>query len=96
MSGYSVGQVLNMLEHRITYRQLDNWIRTGVITLAHPGRGPGSRRHVTESEAAAIRDLVDIYEQLQHSLGRIRAGEVFAELLAYHDSDGRTVLRVVR
>ena len=38
----------------ITYRQLDYWARTGVVTPEHAGRGSGSARRWTAHEVSLL------------------------------------------
>jgi hypothetical protein len=54
---------LRAVGNRITYRQLDYWIRTGAITIGD-GRRPGSgnRRTFTPAEIRALVEFVNAYE----------------------------------
>jgi hypothetical protein len=94
LPGLSLMEVLADLDGRLTYRMLDYWVRTGAVTLQADARGSGSRRRVSPAEAAAIKDLLDFYEQTQHQLERLRSGALFAELLAYHAEDTRALRAV--
>lgn len=44
----------------ITYRQLDWWIRTGLVPCAEPGIGTGHERGFTVYDAIAIRAAADL------------------------------------
>jgi len=64
--------VLAAVDNRVTYRQLDYWLRTRRITLAGTVRGSGHHREWTPVEAAAFAEFVNIYEQ-QRDMTRLVA-----------------------
>jgi len=75
--------LLKMLDGRITYRQLDYWIRIGAINIAHDGNGSGNHRRFTVEETTAIAALVDLHEQTTAMLDDIRSGRAYTQLLAH-------------
>lgn len=75
MSGHSTFVALTELG--VTYRQLDYWCRTGVIALANPGNGSGSRREVTALEVDAIKALIAEQTGIERRLQFIRSGDFF-------------------
>jgi len=66
---------------RITYRQLDYWIRTGAVTLGDRERGSGRHRVFTPAEVAALVDLVDAYEMHRDMSALFRDGSLWASCL---------------
>lgn len=76
--------IIDMLAGRVSYRQIDHWIRVGTITAANRSRGSGTYRQFTRAEASAICEFVDELNRTTAHLDRLRSGEVFAELLAAH------------
>lgn len=78
-------EVMRLLDGRISYRQLDYWIRSGWVTLADVKR-PGSGRHrqFTPIEVAALVDFVALYEQLRVVSTCVSDGTAFAQLLDKH------------
>jgi DNA-binding transcriptional MerR regulator len=61
----------------ISYRQMDYWLRTGVITIESDSSGSGSRRVFTPEEEAALKEMVDEMRQAEQVLERCRSGEVY-------------------
>lgn len=84
IEGVGARELITTLEGRITYRQLDYWIRNGWVTVSGPADGSGSRRRLTEAEALAVADLVDEYERIKQLSARLTSGEYFVERLAHH------------
>ena len=62
-----------------TYRQIDHWCRTGKVTLQRDASGSGTRRHITEQEAAGIVAVADAYYQMERLKKAINDGTIFAE-----------------
>jgi DNA-binding transcriptional MerR regulator len=75
------GDVMEVLEGRVTYRQVDYWIRAGYIAIADTGRGQGNRRTFTPQEVAALLAYVDLYEHVRELDGFLRDGSAFRGLL---------------
>lgn len=80
----STSEVLAALDGRITYRQLDHWIRTGRITLADHARGSGSHRTYTPVEVAALRDFVERSISVELQAIALADGSVWRALIAKH------------
>lgn len=78
-------EVLETVDHRITYRQLDHWIRTGRVTLAQ-GRSPGSGNHrlMSPIEVAALADYIRIHDQIGEVAALLASGEAWTQLVAKH------------
>lgn len=85
LGGISINELLADLEGRLTYRQIDYWIRTGAVRLRNGGHGSGSRRAVMPDERLAIIALVDEYEKMEADKQYLRSGELFLELLGWND-----------
>lgn len=71
------GNFVALTELGVSYRQLDYWCRTGVIALANPGTGSGSRREVTPLEVEAIKALIAEQTRIEQRLQFIRSGDWF-------------------
>lgn len=79
----TLGALARRLSGRVTYRQLDHWVRaTPMVNLGHRNH-PGSGRHrlLTAAEAAALEDLVN-------TLYDINSGAFFRARLAHHRTHG--------
>jgi len=58
-----VNEVINKLHQRglqVTYRQLDTWIRGGLIVCPNAGSGTGNRREIPSSEMTNIIYLAEL------------------------------------
>lgn len=75
-------EVLRLLGDRITYRQLDYWIRTGRVQVADSGEGSGTRRRFTPREVEALKRYVNL--ELNHDRAEedLRSGRAWARILA--------------
>ena len=72
----------DVLEHTgISFRILDYWLRTGVISLGDDLNMPGSgrSRRYTEDEVNAIRAVIDRYRKAIAEVEAIRSGQAWAE-----------------
>lgn len=77
--------VLEALDGRISYRQLDYWIRRGWIRLDTPVlRGSGFHRLFTPAEVEALSDLIGVYENVSQTFDEIRSGQLWRELVDLH------------
>ena len=75
-------EVMALLDGRITYRQLDYWIRTGRITLSDSPAGSGKHRTFTPIEVAALQEYVAMHELAQTHHAFMVDGSVWLGLLA--------------
>lgn len=73
---------LAAVDNRVTYRQVDWWIRTGAITLGDgTTRGSGYHRKWTPVEVAALAEFVNVYEQQRDMASLIRDGSAWVMCL---------------
>jgi hypothetical protein len=72
---------LDAVDNRITYRQLDYWIRSRIITLADQRHGSGHHRVFTPAEVAALVEFVNAYEMHRDMTGLFADGSVWASCL---------------
>jgi hypothetical protein len=78
-------EVIAQLGGRITYRQLDYWIRTGAITIGDTRNpGSGNRRRFSPVEVAALNDFVDMYERVREASDLIADGSGWQACIAKH------------
>jgi len=76
-------QVLAALDGRITFRQLDHWIRTGAISIGYGrARGSGNRRTFTPAEVAALKAFATAWEMNRTMTELLHDGSVWADCLA--------------
>lgn len=61
----------------MTYRQLDYWLRKGMISLSTSAQGSGSRRVVTPIEAEAIKAVVAELAAIAKRTAFLRSGDFF-------------------
>lgn len=74
-------EVMGLLAGRITYRQLDYWIRTGRITLTEKRHGSGAHRTFTDVEVAALLDYVGLHEHYKVCGRQMSDGTVWRDVL---------------
>lgn len=79
MRDITSAELLQALDHRITPRQLQNWIRNERITIdtPSPGSGRGRAHRFSPAEARAIADLVDMTD-------RVNTGAYYQQRLLEH------------
>lgn len=77
-------EVVAALDGRITYRQLDHWLRTGRIQIADQRHGSGYHRSFTPVEVAALTDYVALHERVSELLGLMADGSAFAGMVDQH------------
>ena len=76
-------ELLDALDHRVSYRQIDYWLRTGRIwTSDKPRPGSGNRRQFSAAEVEAIRAFIDIHERHAAQEEEMRQGITFGKLVA--------------
>lgn len=86
MTTYSTRQVLALLDHRLTYRQLDYWIRRGIVVIECDAKGSGSQRRFNDAEVRALCDALDARDAAAATLAAFQAGELYRARLALHDA----------
>jgi hypothetical protein len=72
---------LEAVDNRVTYRQLDYWLRTRRITLADQARGSGHHRVWTPVEVAALQEFVNVYEQQRDMASLVADGSAWVMCL---------------
>lgn len=77
-------EVVALLDGRISYRQLDWWIRTGRIQIDDQRHGSGHHRTFTPVEVAALLDYVDLHERVAELLALMANGTAYAQMLTRH------------
>ena len=82
MSSNPLSECFQFLDGRVTYRQIDYWLRTHAITLAGDASGSGSRRSITDTERDALLALIDIRDAANNTLEAIRNGSAWRDLMA--------------
>lgn len=80
---YNSEGVIAALDGRISYRQLDYWLRTGKITIRHDSNSQGNPRRFTQREVDAIRACLDQVDQARYVLAAFDAGRMFADAIAF-------------
>lgn len=70
-------QLLERLGHRITPRQLQEWIRRDYITIDTPATGSGTQHRYSPAEVDAIADLVDM-------IAAVNTGSYYRDRLNHH------------
>lgn len=70
----------------ISYRQVDYWDRVGMIRIADPAKGSGTRRVVTDAERAALIDTARALAETESRLKAVRCGDYFRDRLAHHEN----------
>lgn len=66
---------------RITYRQLDYWVRVGRVTPSIAGaEGPGSGRRWSEADVAALSHILDMLEEHEAQIIRLSSGAMWDDL----------------
>ena len=68
----------------ITYRQIDHWCRTGMISLECDASGSGSRRKLTDVEIQALTDTVERLRFIEELENELRSGIYFAERVDFY------------
>lgn len=74
----STAQVLNTIPD-LTYRQLDYWIRLGLVAPTARGTGSGIARDIPQAEVRVLRLMVDLVAE---GLTPSRAAQVARHLIA--------------
>lgn len=66
---------------RITYRQLDYWVRVGRVYPSIAGaEGPGSGRRWSNADVDALSRILDMLEDHEAEINRLSSGEMWADL----------------
>lgn len=66
---------------RITYRQLDYWVRVGRVYPSIAGAdGPGSGRRWSEADVHALARILDMLERHEAEITRLSRGETWDDL----------------
>jgi len=60
-----------------SYRQLDYWIRTGIIEIRYGAHGSGSRRRWTEAEVERLERVVERYREAVQVMHEFQSGELW-------------------
>lgn len=64
----------------ITYRQLDYWLRVGIIVPScKPTPGSGGRRRFTLVEVQRLKEVVASVEHAHATIARFRSGELWRQ-----------------
>ncbi len=77
----------------ITYRQLDNWVRDGLIPLENPRPGYGQRRQFDQAAVERVVEIAAMRRQVKALQEQVRASRR-EQGLPEHVSDSDTVARV--
>lgn len=72
---------LAAVDNRVTYRQVDYWLRTRRIRLADESHGSGNRRVWTPAEVAALAEFVNVIETHRAMTEMLGDGSVWADCL---------------
>lgn len=71
-----------------TYRQLDYWVRTGMVTPSvNAPHGSGSRRLFSAADVAGVQAIVDAKRTIEAVITRIVNVDVFADAVRKHERD---------
>lgn len=66
-----------LIELGVSYRQLDSWIRSGMIFLSSDANGSGTRRSISPMEAEAIKALIVELTAVEARTRFLRSGDFF-------------------
>jgi len=81
--GISSAEVVERLNGRITYRQLDYWIRVGRVTPSVcEADGPGTGRRWSEADVVALHRILDMLERHDQEITRLSSGQMWDDLHA--------------
>lgn len=72
---------LAAVDNRVTFRQVDYWLRTRRIRLADESRGSGSRRAWSPAEVAALAEFVNVIETHRAMTEMLADGSVWVDCL---------------
>lgn len=72
---------LAAVDNRVTYRQVDYWIRCGWLRLAADKHGTGNYRVWSPAEVAALAEFVNVYETHRAMTEMLADGSVWADCL---------------
>lgn len=72
---------LAAVDNRVTFRQVDYWIRCGWLRLAAETKGSGNRRHWTPAEVAALAEFVNVIETHRAMTEMLADGSVWLDCL---------------
>lgn len=72
---------LAAVDNRVTYRQVDYWIRCGWLRLAADKHGTGNYRVWSPAEVAALAEFVNIIETHRAMSEMLADGSVWADCL---------------
>jgi len=64
----------------VTYRQLDYWLRQGIIVIGANTRGSGTHRRFTHVEVAKLKAFVATYSEALGILESFSSGRLWAAL----------------
>lgn len=79
--GLSSAEVLARLDGRVSYRQLDYWVRTGRIRPSYrEARGSGSGRRWSPSDVDALEQIAALIERHDDEAAKLATGQMWREL----------------
>jgi DNA-binding transcriptional MerR regulator len=76
---YTSMEVIELLNHAITYRQLDHWCRTGTIYIDGDTAGSGHHRMFTTDDIEALRLFAVRYRQIHEQLESCYDGTMWSK-----------------
>lgn len=77
----SSSEVIRLLDNRLSYRQLDYWVRTGRISPSiRDALGTGDRRVWSPSDVRALAEILEILDRHKRELAELSSGTLWAQL----------------
>ena len=81
--GLSSSDVVERLDGRITYRQLDYWVRIGRVTPSiNDAYGTGDRRRWSPADLRVLDQILTMLERHEAEAARLSSGDMWDELHA--------------
>lgn len=80
----SSSEVIRLLDNRLSYRQLDYWVRTGRISPSvRDALGTGDRRVWSPADVRVLAEILEVLDRHKRELADLSTGTMWAQL---HDA----------
>lgn len=86
-------EVIRRLDGRLSYRQLDYWVRVGRISPSvAEADGTGTGRVWSAADVAALSGIMEVLDRQRQELADLRSGTMWAELHAKKPADSGSLM----